>query len=45
MHEVRTIATDDPVAWRVTQYVHHAAAQPKNSQRDLGPIWGGLFLN
>jgi len=37
VHEIRTIATDVPVAWCVC----HAAAPYKSCCTDRGPLWGG----
>jgi len=40
MHQMGTIATDDPVAWCVG--LCHAAVPCKNGWTDPNPVWGGL---
>jgi len=48
MHEMRPIATDDPVAWRVCQSVSQSVCLSvwyacKNASTDRGPVWAEDF--
>jgi len=42
MHEMRSIATDDPgICLSVTHSVGHADGLCKNGRTDQAPVWGG----